>query len=173
MWSLRPGGGGKAIGDWAVIRTFIYLEYLPHFSTFEDMFGTAPDNFLEMTNQSFAALDYLHSRGLVHGDLGNPTNILWDEDKNRIVLIDLEDGLMEDPRDIINDYRDLALLLWIVLDGDIPQEIYDEIVEEEYTGFIDYIGLRRQRYHDPEIQEAIEMILDRIYNPQRKDGAAL
>jgi serine/threonine protein kinase len=141
----------------------IVLEYLSNFSTFEEMFGTSPDNFLEIVTQSYAALDYLHSKGLTHGDLGSPINILWDHDKNRVVIIDLEGRSIDEPRDIIPDNRDLSLLLWIILDGDIPQEIYEETIEDDdYDGFIDHIEQRRIMYDDPETQEAITMILDRM-----------
>lgn len=87
------------------------MEYLPRYFTFEELFGSLPDNFYDIVTQSYNALDYLHSKGYYHGDLGSPVNILWDYNNNRVVLIDLEGGLIEVQKDILNDIRDYNKIL--------------------------------------------------------------
>jgi len=141
----------------------IILEYLPNFNDFESMFGTTPDNFLEIVTQSFSALDYLHYKGLYHGDLGNGKNIVWDLNLNRVVLIDLEGGeIGNKTEELWWDNRDLCLLLWLILDGDIPQEMYEVLNDSDYESFIDYINERRERYDDMDIQRAIDIIVSRL-----------
>ena len=137
------------------------LEYLRNFTTFQELFGSNPHEFLELVIESFAALDYLHSKGISHGDLGNPKNIGWDEDNHRVVLIDLENS-SNSIQENINDNRDLALLLWIILDDDIPHYLYEQMVEnDDYTGFVNYIKSRRENY-DIKKQQAIDILLSKI-----------
>lgn len=96
----------------------IVLEYIEDFVTFDQMFGYNPDNFLEMVKQSFTGLDYMHFRGVAHGDLGNGKNVLWTND--HVILIDFEDLIDVEPSIKSFDNRDLSLLLWLILDDDVP-----------------------------------------------------
>lgn len=147
----------------------IILEYIPDSMTLEDMFGSDPDNFKDIVYQSFTALDYLHGKGLSHGDLGNAKNVLYDDMNNRIVIIDLEGSpLTKDTKDEVYwDNRDLAFILWIVLDGDVSEDIYDAMADSDYSKLIIHIVNNKNKYAYDKL-EAIDILISRLTNISRR-----
>jgi len=69
----------------------LILSWLPNSTTLENLLihNTKAVDFKEIGSQFVQAIEYLHSRGICHGDIV-PENILWDYDQQRVVVIDLE-----------------------------------------------------------------------------------
>lgn len=136
------------------------------------MVGTNPNNIFSIAKQSFNALGYLHKLGMVHGDISNGKNVLYVEQDERVIIIDFENDYHFDfnklsNKDIDNikgDQRDIALLLWLIIDGDISQDIYEDMNErQDYSSFIELMQQHRDDNDDDEHQTIIDTIIS-VYN---------
>lgn len=106
-------------------------------------------------------LEYLHSKDLMHSDL-HGSNILWDYNKNRIVIIDLEDTSGRTHRTYDNDNEDMAFLLWSLFEpfsDDVSEDIQEDI---ELYGIHDSLirRINKTRHKYQKYNREIDMILD-------------
>lgn len=149
----------------------LIMEYVDNAITFENMIGSNPDNILSIAQQSFSALSYLHSLGIIHGDIANGKNILYVEDEDRVIIIDFENDQHFNPNNlserdikyIKDDQKGISLLLWLMIDGDINHDVYADMNErDDYSSFIQLIQEHRTDY-DEDHQKVIDVIL-LVYN---------
>lgn len=141
------------------------IEYLPQARTFGDLTGTAPTFWLEMVHQSFNTLDYIHSRGLTHGDL-NAENLLW-VSPGKFYLIDFEHMSPVTQRNLQKETGNLIFHLWTVLNGLPSAETIEGVEEAYFYPLIDEIKEARGKYQSPQIQEGIDLLLERFYETSR------
>lgn len=108
----------------------LLIEYLEDSQDLEGFFGNGYNDGTTdvIITQAYNALDELHKFGIIHGDIGNAKNILfeWSDDypDGRIVLIDFESGIYFDPsnpnqnnlRDVYDDNISLTVILFDILD---------------------------------------------------------
>lgn len=139
----------------------IILEYLDGVVTFDGLHvgdylsGHSPKNtFLLIVRQSFNALAHLNSKGMIHGDISNPRNMLYQFSNDRVIMIDLESDYYFDPenlskkdkRHIKNDQRNLALILWLLIDDNISLEICEAMSNDNYMSLIELINEKKDEH---------------------------
>lgn len=126
----------------------LVLEYLPRAIQFSDITNISPEWFLDIVKQSLSALDYIHSRGITYIDIHNE-NLLWDPDKNRVVFIDIDSRPLSSIYEVRENRKRLIAELWI-------------LIGSHFTTLRENIEESRSNFSDPLIQEAIDIMLDRL-----------
>lgn len=142
------------------------LEYLPNAVTLYSLMGTQPVQFLDMVNQAFEALDYIHSLGYGHDDL-HANNILWDYDKNRIVIIDLDLRQMRRSSDVEEEVY-LSNILWrLLLHSGKPHIFFEDeviyarnVIHEIESNRETFDG--QTRFGRKKTRQGIDTILNRL-----------
>lgn len=103
-----------------------YIEGFPFwdYSTYRDKRGPISPRYLgKAIKESYFGLNAIHQAGYYHGDLGMPNNILLEgsyENWTRLVSIidDAEGGKIKTERDVDDDIRTLAYMIWSVIVGE-------------------------------------------------------
>ena len=161
----------KYYGTFGVTETSscIIIEYIPG-DTLDFYFGQQyTDSFETIVIEGYTALDQLHAKGIIHDDLGNPSNVIVSE--KGLVIIDLESNYRFTPG-VINSgitegiYHDNMNLTWLFFEILSPIEDVEEYYElsdnvagnEEYGRLIPYLEAEFELTDSP----AIRLMIDRI-----------
>ena len=131
----------------------LVLEYLPN-SVHLDKLDTQTifRLFPQIVDQAVSALEYLHSRGLTHGDI-HYGNLLWDFNQNRLVMIDLEHR--EGSAPLVSDRISLAYNLYNLLDYN-DFLLVGNFLETDYA--LSLIEKKKEKY--PQLQSQFDSILN-------------
>ena len=145
----------------------IILEYLPDIIPFRDLVGTQPPQFHELVQQSLAVLKYIHSQGVSHGDL-HSENLVWDVDRQRVVLIDFDRSEpLRSRRTAREELGDMALILWTLIDESVPGLVQWEADTGNFKPLVKYIMEQRSKYTS--MIEDIDLILENLLSyPARR-----
>lgn len=150
-------------------ESHIIIERIEDAVTIENLTktGVNPEELLHIIRDTKATLKYMHSRKVVHGDLGEARNWLYQKETKRLVLIDFESEY--DPEnsesDIESDYTSAALILFLIFHGELDQDIYDSIVDDDYSELISLIESDLEEYrNDNLVVTILKEILDCFKN---------
>ena len=92
----------------------------------------------------------MHTRKVIHSDLGETRNWLYQPNTKRLVLIDFEYEYDSETflNDQEHDYTSVGLVLFLIFHGEISQDIYDSMIDEDYSELFELIEADLREYKD-------------------------
>ncbi len=91
-------------------RFCMAMEHVPGKSLSDVFDKLTLEKFLNVIEQVLEALEYLHQRGVLHADV-KPENVLFEEEQNNAVLIDLGFSIVADPTLLVEQPKEIETWL--------------------------------------------------------------
>ena len=116
------------------------IELIDNSITFKQLVSETiePEDLLHIVKTFKSTLEYIHSRHVIHGDLKNLANILYQKEKKRIVIIDFEFSATEDEFEEFKEADNAwaAFVLFSLFIGKIKINFYDDFLDGIYCSMI-------------------------------------
>jgi serine/threonine protein kinase len=140
----------------------LLIEYIENAVSLGDLMKLSIDlvDLLHLVRDVKSTVRYIHSKGVVHSDLGGLDNIIYEPNTKRVFIIDFDNEKFS-TAGMLDDRHKVGLVLFLLWHGEISQDLYDSMNEDDYSEFVTYIKQQKDAYSDDAlISTILEEIID-------------